>query len=68
MTRKHYAKIADLLNVMSDKYKENAEARRVIFSVAVMLSDLFADDNPRFDRERWWAACKVYLKEGEDLI
>jgi len=46
MTRKHYEKIAKAISKGTD-----------IVVLVEMLMDIFEDDNPRFDREKFLIAC-----------
>lgn len=62
MTRKHFEAIATVLR------QENAHlaqgnvpdyaGQRTLSSLAYSLADAFEDDNPRFDRQRFIAACQ----------
>lgn len=51
MTRKHYIKFADAISKISD-----AEERA---SVAQTVALVCAEDNPRFDSAKFYAACNV---------
>lgn len=61
-TRKHYERIAQAIAETSGKY-EATEAGSAVDStrdyIANELADMFAEDNPRFDRERFCAAARV---------
>jgi hypothetical protein len=67
MSRKHYNAVASVLSgqltgpapLTASWDVERQTERRVIENVARGLSNLFADDNPNFDRERFLAACGV---------
>jgi len=57
MSRKHYVAVAAMLRVhISVSGDQEAAGMR---EVARSLATLFADDNPRFDRARFLAACGV---------
>ena len=53
MTKRHFEKLAHSLSTMHD-----AGLRAVM---AVQLADICADDNPRFDRARFYTACDLEL-------
>ena len=58
-TAKHYEAIAAELraNVVDDAPNDAASERALGFRIAVQaLANLFADDNPRFNRDRFIAA------------
>ena len=55
MTRKDYVKFAAMLKLERETYGNIVELGLIIDSIA----DIFAADNPRFDRERFAKACKV---------
>ena len=49
MTRKDYIKIAEIIKSMP----------KVNGALAIEFSKMLAEDNPRFDRERFYIACGV---------
>lgn len=49
-SQRHYVAAADRL-----KFEFNL---RIKAEICAFLTDLFSSDNPRFDRQRFWAACK----------
>lgn len=51
MTRKHFQAFADAIKAISDT-KERA-------TVAEFVANVCADQNPRFNRSRFMAACEV---------
>lgn len=54
MTRKHYEMIAATLNEL----QRDADADNfTIKMVTAALAELFENDNPRFDFEKWLDAC-----------
>ena len=60
MTRKDYTKFADMLQGL-----RKAQFDEQIVSVVVdEISFIFAEDNPRFDRERFLKACELNCTEA----
>ena len=68
MTKKHYEAIAAIIastynnaNLYTTPgYKDTAKERReTLETTASRLADYFAQDNPRFDRTRFLAACGI---------
>ena len=58
MTRKDYAKFADMLQGL-----RKAQFDEQVVSVVVdEISFIFAEDSPRFDRERFLKACELNAK------
>ena len=64
MTRKDYQMSADALNSAHSAgtpahfLNDYGKGRRyAVENIATMLSDALASDNPRFDREKFMAAC-----------
>ena len=55
MSKKHFIKIATLLRVS----KEAFDADYAITLIAENLAEIFAEENPRFDRTRFLEACNV---------
>ncbi len=55
MTRKEYIKIAAILRAAHEQYTDHAP---IIF-IECGLIDMFTADNPRFDAQRFRAACRV---------
>lgn len=62
MTKKHFEKFAAMFAgeialarsaASQGNFDRVTQVRNIIFSSA----DIFAQDNPRFDRERFYAAC-----------
>jgi hypothetical protein len=54
VTKKDYEKAAALCRRLSS----NPEVQSiVVVEVMAVLADLFASDNPRFDRDKFTAAC-----------
>lgn len=54
MSKKDYVKFAEMFK--EQKGKENGQA--VLADLIWGACELFAQDNPNFDRERFLAACK----------
>lgn len=50
-TRKHFELIAEIISKL-----ENVDER---IAMAQKHADAFTKDNPRFDREKFYAACNV---------
>lgn len=66
MTRKHYVAVATIIRARRngsalDMYRGStvAQVRSTLDDVARDLADVFAQDNPRFDRGRFLAACGI---------
>lgn len=68
MTKKHYEAIASVIAstyknaklYTAPNYKNTARERcESIEVIAVRLADYFASDNPKFDRQRFLAACGI---------
>lgn len=64
MSRKDYEKVAAILreeNAFAANGRDVASrtARAVVATVAVKMADMFAEDNPRFDRDRFLEACEA---------
>lgn len=60
LSRKHYKAIAEIIKTqkdLADIFAGKEFATQRIDDVATGLADHFAKDNPRFDRERFLAAC-----------
>jgi hypothetical protein len=57
-TRQHYVKIADILKDAHNAYGDTnmSNPHGAVDHVARRLADVFADDNPRFDYDRFHAA------------
>lgn len=57
MTRKDYKALASALNYqwLSDKLSD-IDSTTTIRSIAIRMCGVFADDNPRFDADRFMAA------------
>ena len=52
MTRKDYVATAEILNKFSQRI-DPSEFQDLIFE----FSEMFLEDNPRFDEDRFWKAC-----------
>lgn len=58
MTRKHYIALAALIKDLGETLSMPDQAADIAFADYVTdLSDLFAKDNPNFDRARFLTAC-----------
>lgn len=51
VSKKHFVALAKIMAAIPDR----TQARMV----AVQVAEMFAEENPRFDRERFLAACGV---------
>jgi len=54
MTRKHFKKIAELLSTVS---WDNVTSESIIM-LKSRFADFLANENPRFDRQKFIEACK----------
>ena len=54
MTRKDYIKTSQIISDHSDLINEN-----ILYSIAKDFANYFANDNPRFDSKRFFAACGI---------
>lgn len=61
MTRKHYEKAAKIVSTM----KGNGLAAQ---DAAAAFVSFFADDNPRFDADRFIKACKLDAPKGWEAV
>lgn len=59
MSRKHYILLADVLRAQVEEAQTKGENARVdaLYLTAMTLCELMANDNPRFSRSRFIAAC-----------
>lgn len=57
ITRKHYKKIAEVIREEADAMGGNIGGYAAVTSLALTLADVFAEDNPRFDKQRFMKAC-----------
>jgi hypothetical protein len=57
--RRHYTAIADAIDGLRASFDEGGACRFGVECTADALAALFAEDNPRFDNERFRAACGV---------
>ena len=60
MTKKDYIKFAELISVVSDTKTMAIDGGTLV----VKLAHLFEEDNPNFDRNKFFDACMVNIKEG----
>jgi Fe-S-cluster formation regulator IscX/YfhJ len=58
MTKKHYEAIAQVINDEIRPYSPEA-VQSTTYNVINNLADYFADDNPKFNRERFLEACGI---------
>ena len=59
MSRKHYRAIADVLAAEYVLYGSDPDVEIVLRNVMLSLADICKQDNPRFDRERFYNACGI---------
>ena len=52
LSRKHYQAIADIIRTRGTSNKNQVE------NIKSDLAEYFQEDNPRFDKERFWKACE----------
>lgn len=60
MTRKDYEKVAEIVRVAKTRYNSNTigiDGPVKFFETG--FTDMFAADNPQFDREKFIKACEV---------
>ena len=60
MTMKDYVKIADCISRIADKETLAVEGGTLI----VQLARIFKDDNPNFNRDKFFDACTKNVEEG----
>jgi len=59
MTKKDYEKIAKVIHGQKVRYMFDAQSQAVVYDLAEAIANSLAQDNPRFDRERFLKACGV---------
>lgn len=60
MSKKHFVAIAEALKNLREHTKNQALPTVVRHDlVAAAIADVFAEGNPRFDRQRFFAACGI---------
>ena len=57
MTRKNFENIARILRDFFGEVKHDERGRAAVRQTASDMADHFQDENPRFDRERFFKAC-----------
>lgn len=58
MTKKHYIAIAAELQAALS-LAEGKEARKSVERIAEGLANIFANDNPRFEKRKFMVACGI---------
>jgi len=58
-SRRHYTAIADALSGVRDGFDEGGSCQFGVEAAADALAALFAEDNGRFDNERFRNACGI---------
>ena len=73
MTKKDYEAFAEMFADVETSIiapirstKSRVVARTVARHIQTRAADIFADDNPRFNRTRFFAACTRAEKDGPD--
>ena len=59
MTRQHYIKVAEIIKAFPSGSTGCSQAK-----FAEEFAEMFGKDNPRFDREKFYIACGVWLVRG----
>lgn len=59
MSRKHYERVAAILAGEMALTRDVPTSREIVRRTALSLADVFAQDNPRFDRTRFYTASGV---------
>jgi len=57
MTRKHFEAVARMFHETLSNPTVGSSARVAVIALVHQHADYFASENPRFDRERFIAAC-----------
>lgn len=57
MTKKHFIKIAAAIGLQVEQWAEGTEGHDTLRELADDLCDIFKRINPRFDKDRFMAAC-----------
>lgn len=60
MSSKHYQQVADIL-AAEYAIETHSASQRVTANIARSLADVFAQDNPRFNRDRFYGAISSEL-------
>ena len=69
MTRKDYVKVAGIVAAARVRLQQPGISRsELVDYFETELADLFAADNPRFDRERFAAACAEKAQGNENSM
>jgi hypothetical protein len=55
MTRKDYVKFAEMLRQKRQLIEDSSST---LLDLTISIADIFAQDNPKFDREKFYAACE----------
>jgi len=58
MIRRDYVKFAEMLEHKRRAYEDDIEASRALYNTMTAIADIFAHDNKRFNRERFYRACE----------
>jgi hypothetical protein len=58
-TRRHFEAVADAIDGAREGFEADGACMFAVEVVADSLAALFAEDNPRFKRDRFLAACGI---------
>jgi len=67
MSRKDYKAIADAIRIASSKYASSSEVENAVRNMVEAISNVMAEDNARFDRERFKEAAIGDLFDNTEL-
>lgn len=65
---RHYKAVAARLNRARDTVGSGQPSAGIVKYVTDEMADMFADDNPRFDRARFLAAASGKPSNGRDKV
>lgn len=70
MTKKDYELVADVISEMLDKTRDGSDMNRHFRQLARGLAARFAEDNPKFDSNKFLKACEPhqYIKSNQDKM
>lgn len=57
MSKKHYIRLAEVIRLAKPYAEGSDQAERIVRDIAGTIANVCEDDNPRFDRARFLAAC-----------
>ena len=59
MSKKHYKAIAKIIREAKEDYQGGTPAELVLSTIDMQLADYFADDNSRFNTNKFLEACAI---------